>query len=262
MTCLGPKCNRKRSLNSYGLCPDCEEIRKLVERTSNPTEAPENNHEVPDQNLSEVNHIFQKLKRGESLDQRTIMTALFGGILGLSAEITNIKTHYAREIENVKTKVTQIEVETKAAIEALERKVGAKEEFAVPCSIAFTNLSKSPTKDDETLVKEILHEVNATNVDVQNDIVKVKRIGANEHKHGTVLVEIGTVEKKIQIMRTKKHLLKHQNMNLRKIQIRNMKTQDQMNFENAIYFLLSKLPDGNQFIVSNGKIKPKQNPQH
>ena len=66
-------------------------------------------------------------------------------------------------------------------------------------------------------------------------------------KLGTILVEIATEEAKIKIMKAKKTLLKHPNMMKRKVKIRNMKTKEQMTYENNLYQLLSLLPDGNQF---------------
>ena len=48
-------------------------------------------------------------------------------------------------------------------------------------------------------------------------------------------------------MKAKKALLKHPNLMKRKIKIRNMKSKEQMTFENNLYQLLSLLPDGNQY---------------
>ena len=48
-------------------------------------------------------------------------------------------------------------------------------------------------------------------------------------------------------MKAKKALLKHPNLMKRKIKIRNMKSKEQMTFENNLYQLRSLLPNGNQY---------------
>ena len=113
--------------------------------------------------------------------------------------------------------------------------------------IVFQNLPASENKSDKELVEEILLDIEADGLNVCDVIAKVKRVGQNDSKPGTILVEITTEESKIKIMKAKKVLLKHPNLMKRKIKIRNMKSKEQMTFENNLYQLLSLLPNGNQY---------------
>ena len=105
------------------------------------------------------------------------------------------------------------------------------------------------------LVVEVLSEVNAKGVTVYENIVRVKRVGQGGDKEGTILVEMKSEEAKIKIMKTKKCLMQHLNPTWRKLKIRNMKSNEQMNHENNLYQILSLIPSGNQFVLSgSGKL--------
>ena len=64
-------------------------------------------------------------------------------------------------------------------IDKLEAKLGgSSDDVAVPLSLAICNLPlPGPGVDDFLLVRSIFQEINAREVDINNDIVKVKRQG-------------------------------------------------------------------------------------
>ena len=123
-------------------------------------------------------------------------------------------------------------------VKELEAKVEQKDKFNIQSSIVFQNLPVSESKSDKELVEEILIDVNADGLNVSEAITKVKRVGQSDTKAGTILVEIVTDEAKINIMKAKKSLLTHPNLMKRKIKIRNMKSKEQMTYENFLLCLM------------------------
>jgi glutaredoxin-related protein len=249
MTCKNPPCKKKKSLNEFGLCPSCVEICERFRKNDDNSEPVDKNNEK-DANFEEFITIHDKLKKGETVDYNTMMTALFGGIYSLATKIENVKKDLEHELTTTNRKIEETNDRLDDAlvkIKELELKVEQKEEYNMQSSIVFQNLPVSESKSDKELVEEILADVNADGLNVFDAITTVKRVGQSETKAGTILVEIVTDEAKVKIMKAKKTLLKHPNMMKRKIKIRNMKSKEQMTYENNLHQLLSLVPDGNQF---------------
>ena len=101
------------------------------------------------------------------------------------------------------------------------------------------------------------------NVDVNNDIKKAvrkgfkpeSRPGARDGRLGTVLVEMSNTDVKGQIMKTKKVLDNHVNDVMKNLRIKNMKNQDQLNFEFSTRQILKMVPGGeNWYLAGNGRL--------
>jgi len=224
----------------------CERLRKNDDDDLDSADKPNEQ----DDNFEEFLDIHDKLKKGVSVDYNTMMTGLFGGIFSLALKIENERKDLELGIKatNRKLKETNDRLDDALRqIDVLETKLEQKQEFNIQNSIVFQNLPASENKSDRELVEEILLDVNTDGLNVSDVITKVKRVSQSDSKPGTILVEITSEESKIMIMKAKKVLLKHPNLMRRKIKIRNMKSKEQMTFENNLYQLLSLLPDGNQY---------------
>ena len=144
-------------------------------------------------------------------------------------------------------------------LDRIEAKLGKPEDIAVPLSIAIRNLPlPGHGEDDLQIVKALLFEINARDVNPDQDIVKVLRQGATNENLGTVFVELISDDVRASIMKTKKVLEHHQNPCLRRIIIKNMKSRQEMKMDIAMNEMLKKLPGGeNLYIANNGHIREK-----
>ena len=248
MECLNPKCHKKKNLNVHGLCDSCAAMCESLRHI-------DDEPEVVTDYLDELKCILGKMKNNKAVDYNTMMTALFGGILSLSEDIRKCNRDLEDRIEITQNKLDHtIEKlsEAEARIQILEN---SKPEFDLKPSLVIQKLPRSETKSDMELVIDVFKVINAEGVNEYEDIVKVKRVGHGTDKDGTILVEMKSEDAKIRIMKTKKCLMKHQNLMLRKLKIRNMKSQEQMNQENNLYKILSLIPSGDQLVLSgSGKL--------
>ena len=148
-------------------------------------------------------------------------------------------------------------------LERIEAKLGKPDDLAVPLSLAIRNLPPPESgEDDLQIVKAVLFEINAKDVNPEQDIVKVVRKGATQENPGTVFVELVSDEVRASVMKTKKVLEHHQNPCLRKIIIKNMKSQQELKMDIAMNEMLRKLPGGeNLYIANNGHIREKTHQQ-
>ena len=144
-------------------------------------------------------------------------------------------------------------------LDRIEAKLGKPEDIAVPLSIAIRNLPlPGHGEDDLQIVKALLFEINARDVNPEQDIIKVHRQGATSENLGTVFVEMVSDEVRASVMKTKKVLEQHQNPCLRRIIIKNMKSRQEMKMDIAMNEMLKKLPGGeNLYIANNGHIREK-----
>ena len=250
MECLNPKCHKKKNLNVHGLCDSCAAMCESLRHISDEPE-------VVTDYLDELRSILDKMKSNKAVDYNTMMTALFGGILSLSEDIRKCNRDLENKIEGTQNKL-DVTIEklsdAEARITILESSI-SKPDFDLKPSLVIQKLPRSETKSDMELVIEVFREINAEGVSESEDIVKVKRVGHCADKVGTILVEMKSEDDKIKVMKAKKSLMKHQNLMLRKLKIRNMKSLEQMNQENNLYKILSLIPSGDQFVLSgSGKI--------
>ena len=141
----------------------------------------------------------------------------------------------------------------------IEAKIGQPDEIAVPLSLAIRNLPlPGYGEDDLQIVKALLFEINAKDVNPEQDIVKVVRKGATGENSGTVMVELISDDVRASIMKTKKILENHENPCLRRVIIKNMKSQQELKMDIAVNEILRKLPGGeNLYIANNGHIREK-----
>jgi hypothetical protein len=61
-------------------------------------------------------------------------------------------------------------------------------------SLVFNLPIPAPGTEDIELVKALFREINAPNLDVDKDILKVMRRGATEQNQGSVMVEMSSDE--------------------------------------------------------------------
>ena len=148
-------------------------------------------------------------------------------------------------------------------LDRMEAKLGKPDDLAVPLSLAIRNLPLPGSgEDDLQIVKAVLFKINAKDVNPEQDIVKVVRKGATYENPGTVFVELVSDEVRASVMKTKKVLEHHQNPCLRKIIIKNMKSQQELKMDIAMNEMLRKLPGGeNLYIANNGHIREKTHQQ-
>ena len=81
------------------------------------------------------------------------------------------------------------------------------------------------------------------------------RQGANDGRLGTVLVEVSNTDVKGNIMKNKKVLNNHVNEVMKNLRIKNMKSQDQLNYEFSTRQLLKMVPGGEGwYVAGNGRL--------
>ena len=121
-----------------------------------------------------------------------------------------------------------------------------------------------PGQTDLQLVQSAFREIRAQGVEVERDIVKVKRLGdLSNGKLGTILVEMRNQETKAQIMKTKKCLESHPNPGLQKLIIKNAQNKSEIKMNIALNQILRKIPgEQNSYVAGNGHIMSKNDPPH
>ena len=105
---------------------------------------------------------------------------------------------------------------------------------AAPMMLLYPSVLPGPGVDDFLLVRSVFKEINAREVDIDNDIVKVMRQGASNENLGTVMVEMRSDEARASIMKTKKVLEHYNNPGLRKLTIKNMKSRLELKIDIAL----------------------------
>lgn len=207
-------------------------------------------------NMDTVNKVAEQCNKGEDVDPKECMLAMFGMMASLHSQNSELKT----KVDSVET----LAKSNQKSIEELEKKVGGKDECAIPLSITIQNLPFFASISDEENVKKVIAEVGAEGVDPEHDVVKVERRGykaANNQqpeKLGTVMVELSSTDVKGKVMRSKKILETKQN-ELAKLKIRNMKTKAEMNQDYFNRQVLKMIPGGEKFYIgANGALRPQQ----
>ena len=210
-------------------------------------------------NMDTINKVAEQVNKGEEVDTKECMVAMFG----LVASLHNQNSEAKVKIDAIGNRA----VSNEKRIDDIEKKIGGKEECAIPLSVTIQNLSKYPTVTDEESVKKVIAEIGADGVDPESDVVKVNRkgykpaSGTQQEKLGTVMVELSSLEVKAKIMRAKKCLENRPN-NLANLRIRNMKSQAELNQEFFNRQVLKLVPGGERFyIAANGALRPQQ-PRH
>ena len=192
----------------------------------------------------------------------TISTTVAGVMPGQSndriEDIHAMVAHLIRksdEADQMKVKVSS----NTDRLDRIEAKIGKPEEIAAPLSLAIRNLPlPGHGEDDLQIVKALLFEINAKDVNPDQDIVKVVRQGATGENPGTVMVELISDEVRAAIMKTKKILEQHPNPCLRRVIVKNMKSKQELKMDIAMNEMLRKLPGGeNLYIANNGHIREK-----
>ena len=147
-------------------------------------------------------------------------------------------------------------------IERLEACIREKDDdVAVPLGLVVRNLPLPSAGVSETQqIRSIFREINATNIDVEKDVVCAVRKGQTAENLGSVMVEMSSCEARANIMKNKKSLANHHNHQIKKLVIKNMKSWAEIKMVNDISRRLPGLE--NCFISSNGKILDKSRSTH
>ena len=270
--CKVDGCNRGKDLSQDGFCLVC--VRASAMRAPGPSgsnmtqdtnlQTTVTMNQVAGMDLSSMENMAQKVNSGEPVDQTELLKGVFEMVYGVAKSLGTI--------DQVKT---QLSSNTKR-IEALETKLGDKDEISLALGLVVLNLTLPPHGISELeYARAVIKEVHATGVDVQVDVVKAVRLGykaesnpgSNDGRLGKVEIEVSNIDVKARIMKTKRVLENHSNEILRKIKIFNKKTQEQQNQEFTNRQLLKMIPGGNAwYIAGNGQLRqqtrhpnPRQN---
>ena len=111
---------------------------------------------------------------------------------------------------------------------------------------------------DLQLVRSALDEIHAQGVDVERDIVKAVRKGIRpaDNYPGTVMVEMRDDTARASVMKNKKTLENHHNPGLRKLIIKNYKSEEEMKADRKFSNLLKRIPGSeNCYFAGNGQIR-------
>ena len=243
-TCKSVGCNRKIS-NEYSLnlCSPCS---KAFESGQKQKEVINSNIEIRSPPTIDFNRMYEVYDNMPD-DKDSPMKEIFGMMLHLSAN--NMK------VDDLERKVASYA----KRIERLEACIASQEEVAVPLGLVVRNMPLPPPGVTELQqVKNAFMEINAPNIDVENDVVHAVRLGATGDKLGSVMVEMSNSQSRASIMKNKKRLVNHHSSSVRKLVIKNMKSWNEMKIENALNGLLRKLPGFEKFYISsNGNLIEK-----
>ena len=212
-------------------------------------ENPATSQPLPKVDVTRMYNTYQAIEAGSSNpdDEKTMIKDMFGMILHMfSKDSDNMQMK-----ENVSSNI--------ARIDALEAKVGKPEDVAKPLSIAVRNLPlPGPGVSDLQLVRSAFDEIRAEGVEVERDIVKAVRKGVRpaDNYPGTVMVEMRDDTSRASIMKTKKNLEAHHNPGLRKLIIKNYKSEEEMKADRKFTNLLKRIPGNeNCYFAGNGQIR-------
>ena len=210
---------------------------------------------LPNIDVNSLYETFSSMDTGSgSVDSNKAMKDMYGMMLHL----------FSKSDENDAMKGTVKNCVSR--IDALEAKVGNSDEAAIPLSIAVRNLGLPPPgTTDLQLIRSVFTEIRAQGVEVDRDVIKANRLGADSAngRLGTVLVEMRTQEAKAQIMKTKKCLETHHSQGLQKLIIKNAQTKNEIKTNIALNEMLKRIPgQENNFIAGNGHIMSKNNSQN
>ena len=211
---------------------------------------PDSTEATPGIDIEKLQATFNSLGEGSSTgtDPNPAMRDMFGMMLYLCSK--------SGESEQMKT---QLSTNTHR-LDRIEARLGGNpDDIAVPLSLAINNLPiPAPGTEDIELVKALFREINAPNVDVEKDILKVLRRGATEQNQGSVMVEMSSDESRASVMKSKWRLETHPNPGLRKVIIRNMKERNELKVDIALNQMLKLIPGGqNLYIANNGHLREK-----
>ena len=151
-----------------------------------PAPPPDGTQATPGIDIDKLQATFHSLGAGSSTgtDPNPAMRDMFGMMLYLCSK--------SGESEQMKT---QLSTNTHR-LDRIEARLGGNpDNIAVPLSLAINNLPiPAPGTEDIELVKALFREINAPNLDVDKDILKVMRRGATEQNQGSVMVEMSSDE--------------------------------------------------------------------
>ena len=203
---------------------------------------------LPQVDVPKMYNTYNAIKAGSSTpeDNQSMMTDMFGMILHMFS-----KDNENKEVkQNVTSNTTRIS--------ALEAKVGNPEDVAKPLSLAVRNLPlPGPGVSDLQLVRAAFSEIRAQGV-TDDHIVKAVRKGVRpaDNYPGTVLVEMKDDASRASIMKKKKDLETHHNPGLRKLFIKNYKSEEEMRSDRKFNNLLKMMPGNeNSYFAGNGQIR-------
>ena len=148
--------------------------------------------------------------------------------------------------------------ENSLRIQHLEAKLASQNGISEKLGIVIRNLPHANAGQEELdYVRWIISEIKPPGVDIHRDVVKAERIGQTN----AVKVEIRNEQARASIMKNKKNLKNHRFPIFNNLIIKNLKTDDQMSFENFTHDLLKIIPNGSDLFVSgNGHLRYKSDP--
>ena len=258
--CTSMGCKRKLGDSQSDLCSPCNYAFNSALNSTSQTPTNQN------RNLSSTPAVDQDIRSSTSdsreppkidIDQMydsydnmedSSTKHMFGMLLNILA------TNTARE--NLNEKIDSIA----QRLDLLESRLGYKEDFAVPSSLVIRNLPlPEPDSSDHEIVKAALSQVQAPNVNMETDVLRVVRKGAVSGNLGTVMVELASAEIKGNIMRSKKVLMTNPNPMLKNLKIKNMKSRTELKMERSLNELLKRIPNCENFYFSNnGQLQQKK----
>lgn len=265
--CRSKGCSRPQEVgSSSGLCPVCQGVAQASQATQPSNASTPSTLSFPPiamaaskpVNMESVNKVAAQIESGEEVDPKECMVTMFT----MMASILQGSSKLEEKIERVNKKTEDNETR----IEALEKKVGEKDECAIPLSIVMTNVKKYPSHPDIVVAKKVIEEIKAEGVNPEIDVVKAVRLGykpataTQPERLGAIMVELRNEEVRAKIMKSKK-ALENVEGEVSKIIIKNMKTQAEVKQDRVNRQMLRMLPGGQQFFISgNGSFRPQTRP--
>ena len=197
---------------------------------------------------------------GNSVDSSIVLKEILGVVINMYAKSEGLE------------KVKKLGEENAYRISQLEAKVGRPEDIALPLGLAVRHLPL-PCEGVSELenVRMALREVNAPGVDVNKEVVKAIRVGfkaeseagANNANLGTVKVEMRTEESRASVMKNKYTLKNHPQMVMKRLVIQNLKSREEMKYENFNYDILKMVTNSEDYYIGgNGHIRKKDQNTH
>ena len=286
MICSKAGCKAKRNLKSNrGLCIDCDRNASMMQRRNQTLDRQsqarlqsQSSHRRLDASLSPVQEMQQQPPNNSATNQGRVLNASvplvnvnslresYSDFMASGTESKILTDMYAMMLqivsrqEEVDVLKEEVQVNT-GRIEELERKVGNSSEIAERFGIIIRNLQlPDEGKSELQHVRESLHQIGASGLDVVRDVVKANRVGNTDTYVGVVKVEIISEAARKIIMINKKNLAHNRSEMIRNLIIQNMRPHSQFYSENLGRDLLRLIPGGNEvYIASNGRLRQKDN---
>ena len=144
----------------------------------------------------------------------------------------------------------------KQRIAELEAKVGGPTDVSEKNGLCVRNLPLPPAGVSELVnIRNIFSHIHAPGVVPSRDVLKAVRVGQSDNYLGILKVEMRDDHSRASIMKTKKNLKYHQNEDIRRLVIQNLRSDIQMTVDNFTRDLFNIIPGcNNLYMAPNGRI--------